>query len=73
MLLTVISLLAACSGSENGIEEENFANTGQGVFILNEGNYNSGNSTLSYYNPCKRTIDIFSNRTHDKSPLRSCH
>ena len=57
MLLTVISLLAACSGSENGIEEENFANTGQGVFILNEGNYNSGNSTLSYYNPETKTVE----------------
>ena len=57
MLLTVTAVLAACTGSVDGLEEENFSNTGQGVFILNEGNYNSGNSTLSYYNPETRTVE----------------
>ncbi len=57
MLLVVNVLLTACSGSENGVEEEDFSNTGLGVFVLNEGNYNSGNSTLSYYNPGTKTVE----------------
>ena len=30
---------------------------GQGVMILCEGNYQAGNSTLSYYNPATRTVE----------------
>ena len=56
MLLLASVLTAACSGSDDGVEEEVFSSSAGGVFILNEGNYNSGNATLSYYNPDTKTV-----------------
>lgn len=40
-----------------GEEEEEFDVAGDGVFVLNEGNLNAGNSTLSYYNPETREVE----------------
>lgn len=57
MLLAVFGLSAACSNSDSDGPEEQFADTGKGVFILCEGNYQSGNSTLSYYNPVIRKVE----------------
>jgi DNA-binding beta-propeller fold protein YncE len=48
--------LAGCD-SDNGNEEEVFQASGTGVFILNEGNYQAGNSTLSYYDPSTESVD----------------
>ncbi len=56
MLLVVVMLLAACSNSDPDAEEEVFDATGQGVFILCEGNFNAGNSTLSYYDPDTKEV-----------------
>ncbi len=56
MLLSVLVLIAACSNSDPGVEET-FSGTGQGVFVLCEGNFNAGNSTLSYYNPDSRKVE----------------
>lgn len=56
MLLAAIGWLAACSGLEDGPAREDFSETGRGVFILCEGNYNSGNASLSYYDPETRQV-----------------
>ena len=57
MLLLASVLIAACSNSDPGIESEDFNGSGKGVLILCEGNYQAGNSTLSYYNPEKKTVE----------------
>lgn len=43
-----LTLFCACDTTEQHAEEE-FGKEGKGVLILCEGNYNSGNSSLSYY------------------------
>lgn len=48
-LLAVALLLAACN-VEEGVPEESLQSYEKGVFVLCEGNYNSGNASLSYYN-----------------------
>lgn len=50
-------LTVACSGYEDYAEEESFAPSDGGVFILCEGNFNSGNASLSYYNPATKTVE----------------
>ena len=57
MLPAALLLSAACSNADPGLEEEDFSNTGQGVFILCEGNFNAGNSTLSYYQPTTGQVE----------------
>lgn len=56
LLLAGMCSLGSCD-SENGIEEEDFVASGDGVFVLNEGNYEAGNSTLSYYDPETKTVE----------------
>lgn len=50
------TLLGGCMKWEYGLEEF-FNNTGKGLFITNEGNFQYGNASLSYYNPTTKTIE----------------
>ena len=49
-------LLSSCDTIESGLEEE-FEQKGKGVLILCEGNFNSGNSTLSYYDAESKRVE----------------
>lgn len=57
MLLTALVLSAACSHSTPDPDGQEMLLDGQGVLILCEGNYQAGNSTLSYYNPETQTVE----------------
>ena len=50
------TLLGGCMKWEYGLEEI-FDNKGEGLFITNEGNFQYGNASLSYYNPTTKTVE----------------
>lgn len=60
MLSSVLVLMTACYDL-NDLSKENASNVQQtaegGVLVLCEGNFNAGNSTLSYYNPETKTVE----------------
>lgn len=56
-LLALLLLPTSCMKWEYGLEEEfDTSASGEGLFICNEGNFQYGNATLSYYDPEKRTV-----------------
>lgn len=59
LFIWVISFLFFCfSCMDYGpIETEDFAPTGDGLFITNEGNFMYGNASLSYYDPKTKQVE----------------
>mgnify|MGYP003547534046 CR=1 FL=1 len=55
ILLYLCLCLTACMEWDYGLEEE-FNASGEGLFICNEGNFQYGNATLSYYDPTTKTV-----------------
>ncbi|MBO7256372.1 MAG: YncE family protein [Bacteroidales bacterium] len=57
ILLALLPLPLSCMKWEYGLEE-NFdtSTSGDGLFICNEGNFQYGNGTLSYYDPKTKTV-----------------
>ena len=53
--MALFLLHTSCMKWEYGLEED-FEVTGDGLFICNEGNFQYGNATLSYYNPETKTV-----------------
>ncbi len=56
VMLIALSAFTGCMEWEYGVEEE-FSAAGEGLFIVNEGNFNYGNATLSYYNPATKRVE----------------
>ena len=54
--LCLIILFSSCMKWDYGYGDEEFKITGEGLFILNEGNFQYGNSTLSFYSPATNEI-----------------
>ena len=53
----IVSLsLASCMKWDYGDAVEEFNASGAGLFITNEGNFQYGNATLSYYDPATKTV-----------------
>lgn len=55
-LLLVIAVITGCMRWDYG-EEENFNCPEHGLFIVNEGNFQYGNATLSFYDPTNDEIE----------------
>lgn len=58
-LAIVVLLLSSSVGCMKWEYEdgESFATSGAGLFVVNEGNFQYGNASLSYYNPATKTVE----------------
>ena len=58
-LAIVVSLLASSVGCMKWEynDGESFATSGAGLFVINEGNFQYGNASLSYYNPATKSVE----------------
>jgi len=55
-LLLLTLAVSGCMKWDYGEETEDFDASGSGLFILNEGNFQYGNATLSYYDPVTNEV-----------------
>ena len=57
LFLCLILLHTSCMEWDYGLEEEfDTSASNEGLFICNEGNFQYGNATLSYYDPATKTV-----------------
>ena len=73
MLLSVLLLTTAYNPQDTFTTEDIITPAdGDSVLILCEGNYNSGNASLSYYNPTTHAVEngVFRRVTIDASATR---
>ena len=56
LLLSLLAGATACMKWDYG-NEETFNLSPRGLFITNEGNFQYGNATLSYYDPDSKTVE----------------
>ena len=61
LLMLCVILLTGCMKWDYGFEEEEFKAPASGLFILSEGNFQYGNSSLCFYNPVDNEVwnDVF--------------
>ena len=53
-----LCILTSCMEWDYGLEESfNTSASGEGLFICNEGNFQYGNATLSYYDPKAKKVE----------------
>lgn len=57
MLLLALVLTTACNVTDDVPAGGDISSAESGVFVLCEGNFNSGNASLSYYNPTTKTVE----------------
>ncbi|MDE5838822.1 MAG: YncE family protein, partial [Paramuribaculum sp.] len=56
VLFCAVLSLTGCMEWDYGDVVEDFNATGSGLFITNEGNFQYGNATLSYYDPATNQV-----------------
>ncbi|GAB2688468.1 hypothetical protein GCM10027037_08740 [Mucilaginibacter koreensis] len=56
ILLSALSVLASCKKDKNNPESVKTAAERKGLYVLNQGNFGSSNSTLTYYNYGTQTL-----------------